>query len=77
MGALLARLEERDAEIRGNLRAIVSRLGNGDFSTAKAHHPNWDETQCIPLIDDYVVVFRFHQGGTGPDSILLLTVEED
>lgn len=77
LGALLAKLEERDGEIRKSLKAIVARLMSGDFSQAKLHHPNLDETRCVPLIDDQVVVFRVIEDRSAQRSILLLTVEED
>jgi hypothetical protein len=59
---------------------LVRDFSKGDFSTASPHN-QMDGSQCIPVIDDHVVVFLVE---TRPDESLdlvdhvtLLTIEEE
>jgi hypothetical protein len=57
----LARLFEdltgREAELQSRLNQMVEGLLSGKITLAPRHHP-LDDTCCLPLIDDQVIVFR-------------------
>jgi hypothetical protein len=56
MGVLLQRLQPRRDAIREKLREIEAKLLNGELDGTSAHNP-LAGNRCVPLVDDYVVVF--------------------
>ena len=57
LASLFEALEGREKELQSRLDELVKGLLDGSIAKAPQHHPT-DDTCCIPLIDDYVVVFR-------------------
>lgn len=76
-GVLLQRFPGRRDEIRANLRRIVARLLNGDL-TGSSEHNRCVGNRCVPLIDDWVVVFTVEESSEGGEQVrhvYLLTLE--
>jgi hypothetical protein len=67
-GVLLQRLYSRRKEIRERLRQIVANLGEGNL-TGSSEHNRWTGNRCVPLIDDYVVVFTVEESTEGGELI--------
>lgn len=68
LASLFEALEGREKELQSRLDELVRGLLEGKISKAPAHHPN-DDTCCLPLIGDYVVVFRPDQSvAAGQDA---------
>lgn len=57
LASLFEALEGREKELQSRLDQLVKGLLDGSISKAPEHHPT-DDTCCLPLVDDYVVVFR-------------------
>ena len=57
LASLFEALEGREKELQARLDKLVKGLLDGTITEAPQHHPT-DDTCCLPLIDDYVVVFR-------------------
>jgi hypothetical protein len=57
LASLFEALEGREKELQSRIDELVKGLLNGRIAKAAEHHPD-DDTWCLPLIDDYVVVFR-------------------
>lgn len=57
LASLFESLEGRENELQERLDELVKGLLDGSIACAAEHHPN-DDTCCLPLIDEYVVVFR-------------------
>ena len=57
LASLFEALEGREKELQLRLDQLVKGLLDGSISEAPEHHPG-DDTCCLPLVDDYVVVFR-------------------
>lgn len=57
LASLFESLEGREKELQSRLDELVKGLLDGSIAKAPAHHPT-DDTCCLPLIDEYVVVFR-------------------
>ena len=57
LASLFEALEGREKELQSRLDQLVKGLLDGSISKALEHHPN-DDSCCLPLLDDYVVVFR-------------------
>jgi hypothetical protein len=57
LASLFEALEGRGKEVQSRLDVLVKGLLDGSIAKATEHHPD-DDTCCLPLIDDYVVVFR-------------------
>jgi hypothetical protein len=60
LASLFEALEGREKELQSRLDELVKGLLDGSISKAPQHHPT-DDTCCLPLINDYVVVFRPNQ----------------
>jgi len=60
LASLFEALEGREKELQARLDEVVKGLLDGSISRAPEHHPT-DDTCCLPLIDDLVVVFRPNQ----------------
>jgi hypothetical protein len=56
LGNLFETLAGREDELQGRVNQVIKGLLDGSTTTAPQHHPS-DDTCCLPLIDDYVVVF--------------------
>lgn len=57
LASLFEALEGREKELQSSLDEVVKGLLDGSVGKAPEHHPT-DDTVCLPLIDDFVVVFR-------------------
>ncbi|HXJ86024.1 MAG TPA: hypothetical protein VMS18_04355 [Candidatus Binatia bacterium] len=57
LASLFEALQGREKELQSRLDELVKGLLDGGITKAPVHHPA-DETCCLPLIDNYVVVFR-------------------
>jgi hypothetical protein len=57
LASLFEALEGREKELQSRLDEVVKGLLDGRVKKAPQHHPS-DDTCCLPLIDDYVLVFR-------------------
>jgi len=57
LASLFEALEGREKELQSRLDGMVKGLLDGSITKAPEHHPT-DDTCCLPLIDDFVVVFR-------------------
>lgn len=57
LASLFEALEGREKELQSRLDHVVKGLLDGSISKAPEHHPT-DDTVCLPLIDEFVVVFR-------------------
>jgi hypothetical protein len=57
LASLFEALEGREKELQSRLDEVVKGLLDGSISKAPEHHPT-DATVCLPLIGDFVVVFR-------------------
>jgi DNA-binding transcriptional LysR family regulator len=60
LATLFEALEGREKELQSRLDELVKGLLDGGIGKAPVHHPT-DDTCCLPLIDNYVVVFRADQ----------------
>lgn len=68
LASLFEALQGREKELQARLDEVVRGLLDGRITKAPEHHPN-DDTCCLPLIDDFVVVFRPNQSVlAGPDE---------
>lgn len=68
LASLFEALEGREKELQSRLDGLVKGLLDGGITKAPQHHLS-DDTCCLPLIDDYVVVFRPDQSvATEPDE---------
>jgi hypothetical protein len=68
LASLFEALEGREKELQARLDEVVKGLLDGSISRAPEHHPT-DDTCCLPLIDDLVIVFRPNQSmGDGQDE---------
>ena len=74
LASLFEELEGREKELQSRLDELVKGLLDGSISEAPEHHPD-DDTCCLPLINNYVVVFRpdqsveAHKDEAGRDMI--------
>jgi hypothetical protein len=78
-GVLLQRLYTRRDEIRARLRQIVANLRDGNLQGSSEHN-HWTGNRCVPLVEDYVVVFtveELNEGGELIRHVYLLAVEEE
>ncbi len=57
LASLFEALEGREKELQSRLEEVVKGLLDGSIVEAPEHHPT-DDTCCLPLIDNFVVVFR-------------------
>ena len=57
LASLFEALEGREKELQSRLDELVKGLLDGSVKNAPQHHPS-DDTCCLPLINDYVLVFR-------------------
>jgi len=57
LASLFEALEGREKDLQARLDEVVKGLLDGSITRAPEHHPT-DDTCCLPLIDDLVVVFR-------------------
>ena len=57
LASLFEALEGREKELQSRLDELVKGLLDGNISEAPEHHLT-DDTCCLPLINNYVVVFR-------------------
>jgi hypothetical protein len=57
LASLFEALDGREKELQARLDEVVKGLLDGSISRAPEHHPT-DDTCCLPLIDNFVVVFR-------------------
>jgi hypothetical protein len=76
-GMLLQRLHSRREEIRARLRQIVANLLGGNLEGSSEHN-SWTGNRCVPLVDDYVVVFTVEESNEAGELIRhvhLLAVE--
>lgn len=75
--ALLRRLHSRREEIGARLRQIETQLLDGNLNGSSEHN-RVIGNRCIPLVDDYVVVFEleeWHEGGETARHLYLLALE--
>jgi hypothetical protein len=76
-GQLLHRLHERRREIKARLHEIEGLLLDGNLDGSSEHN-RWAGNRCVPLIDDYVVVFAVEESSEGGEltrHVYLLAVE--
>jgi hypothetical protein len=76
-GELLHRLHSRRQEIKARLHQIEGNLLDGNLEDTREHN-RWTGNRCVPLIDDYVVVFTVEEYGEGDEltrHVYLLAVE--
>jgi hypothetical protein len=79
MGVLLQRQQPRRDAIRAKLREIEARLLQGDLQGTSEHN-RWVGNRCVPLVDDYVVVFtidEWDENGETVRHVHLLALEEE
>ncbi|HVN18101.1 MAG TPA: hypothetical protein VMU05_04990 [Dongiaceae bacterium] len=57
LATLFEALEGREKELQSRLDELVKGLLAGTITHAPQHHPT-DNTCCLPLVDNFVVVFR-------------------
>ena len=67
-GELLNRLYSRKQEIKTRLHQIEANLLDGNLEGTSEHN-RWTGNRCVPLIDDYVVVFTVDESGEGSELI--------
>ena len=76
-GELLHRLHTRRQEIKARLHEIEGQLLDGKLDGSREHN-RWAGNRCVPLIDDYVVVFTVEESSEGGEltrHVYLLAVE--
>jgi len=76
-GELLQRLYSRKQEIKTRLHQIEGNLLDGNLEGTKEHN-RWTGNRCVPLVDDYVVVFSVEESSEGGEltrHVYLLAVE--
>lgn len=57
LASLFETFESRDEELQTRLDELVRGLLDGTITIAPEHHPD-DDTCCLPLIDNFVIVFK-------------------
>jgi|SRR5579872_1598011 len=76
-GELLHRLYSRKQEIKARLHQIEANLLDGNLDGTRVHN-QWIGNRCVPLIDDYVVVFTVEEASEAGEltrHVYLLAVE--